>query len=167
VTSAIELCEVPADDPDAAALSRALNAEADRRYGEAHDFGEPLPLGSEDPAYEAVVIAYVGAAAAGLGALRRLDPATAEIKRMIVVAEQRGKGIGRLILSDLERRARGLGCATVRLDSAALLTEAIDLYRTSGYREIPPYNDNPHAELWFEKRLSKRLAGVNRGRRPA
>jgi hypothetical protein len=34
-----------------------------------------------------------------------------------------------------------------------VLTEAINLYRTSGYQEIPAYNDDPHAHLWFEKPL--------------
>jgi GNAT superfamily N-acetyltransferase len=100
-----------------------------------------------------VLIAYLGPDPAGMGALRRLDPATAEIKRMVVTSEHRGRGIGRLLLEDLERRARELGCEAVKLDSAALLSEALNMYRSSGYREIPRYNANPHAELWFEKAL--------------
>jgi GNAT superfamily N-acetyltransferase len=149
----VELRQVAADDGDAEALSRALNAEADSRYGDSHSFEPPSPLADEDPPYDAVLIAYVGPDPAGLGALRRLDPATAEIKRMVVTSEHRGRGIGRLLLEDLERRARELGCEAVKLDSAALLSEALNMYRSSGYREIPRYNANPHAELWFEKTL--------------
>jgi GNAT superfamily N-acetyltransferase len=101
-----------------------------------------------------VLIAYVDGDPAGLAALRRLDPATAEIKRMVVLGRHRGRGIGRLLLDDLERRARELGCEHVKLDSAARFNEALELYRSSGYREIPRYNDNTNAELWFEKALS-------------
>jgi GNAT superfamily N-acetyltransferase len=149
----VELRQVAADDRDADALSRALNAEADSRYGDSHSFEAPSPLADEDPPYDAVLVAYVGADPAGLGALRRLNPVTAEIKRMIVTVDHRGRGIGRLMLEDLERRARELGCDAVKLDSAARLDEALNLYRSSGYREIPRYNANPHAELWFEKSL--------------
>ncbi len=145
---------MPPGDPRADALSRELYAEGDRRYGQTRSFGQPAPLSDEDPPYDAVLIACVDGDAAGLGAVRRLDPATAEIKRMIVAAEYRGRGIGRLILDDLEHRARELGCESVRLDSAARFTEAIDLYRSRGYRQIPRYNSNPQAEVWFEKDLA-------------
>jgi GNAT superfamily N-acetyltransferase len=151
--SDVELREVAAGEPLADELSRALNAEGDRRYLDVRSFGRPAPLRDEHPPYDAVLVAYVGGAPAGLGALRRLDPATAEIKRMVVLDGHRGHGIGRLILEDLERRARDLGCSSVRLDSAARFTEALALYRSAGYREIPRYNDNPNAELWFEKDL--------------
>lgn len=151
--SKVELRDVGASHPAVDELSSALNAEGDRRYRGIRAFGEPARLRDEEPPYDAVLVAYVEEEAAGLAALRRLDPATAEIKRMVVVDGHRGRGIGRLLLEDLERRARSLGCETVRLDTAARFTEAVALYRSSGYREIPRYNDNPYAELWFEKRL--------------
>ncbi len=154
MSAAVELREVPPGDPRADALSRELNAEGDRRYRDARSFGPPPPLSDEHPPYDAVLIACVDGDAAGLGAVRRLDQATAEIKRMVVAPEYRGRGIGRLILDDLERRARELGCESVRLDSAARFTEAIELYRSRGYRQIPRYNSNPQAEVWFEKALA-------------
>ncbi|MFD0490960.1 GNAT family N-acetyltransferase [Saccharopolyspora spinosporotrichia] len=57
------------------------------------------------------------------------------------------------MLAELERRARALGCRRVRLDTAAELHEARKLYETSGYVEIPAYNDNEYARHWFEKTL--------------
>ena len=62
-------------------------------------------------------------------------------------------GIGRGLVGALESAAAGLGCRTVRLDTAAYLTEALALYQSLGYREIPAYNDNPYAAHWLEKRL--------------
>ena len=61
----------------------------------------------------------------------------------------RGLGLGRRMLAELEARARG----TVRLETNASLTEAIALYRSSGWTEVPAFNDEPYAHHWFEKRL--------------
>jgi len=80
-------------------------------------------------------------------------PGFAEIKRMWVDDTLRGLGIGYRILDALESGARELGHVLVRLDSNRALSEAHALYRRCGYREIPRYNDNPYAQLWFEKRL--------------
>lgn len=87
------------------------------------------------------------------GALRPLGPAIAEIKRMWVDPDARGLGLGRRLLTALEERAAERGWSLIRLDTNAALTEAIALYQRSGYRPIPRYNDNPYAQLWFEKSL--------------
>ncbi len=65
----------------------------------------------------------------------------------------RGLGVGRRLLADLERAAGDAGATTVRLDTNRELTEAIAMYRASGYAEIEPYNAEPFAHHWFEKRL--------------
>ena len=67
----------------------------------------------------------------------------------------RGLGVGRQLLTALEGAAVELGCEAVYLDTSAHLTEAIALYRSFGYEEIPAYNDNEYAALWFEKRLAR------------
>jgi GNAT superfamily N-acetyltransferase len=90
----------------------------------------------------------------GCGAMRKLNEATAELKRMWVDPSIRGCGVGFRLLSALEEAAAQLGCRTVRLDSSPYLPEALGLYRSSGYREIPAYNDNVYAGHWFEKHLS-------------
>ncbi|MEP4379845.1 MAG: GNAT family N-acetyltransferase [Alphaproteobacteria bacterium] len=78
-------------------------------------------------------------------------PAFAEIKRMWVDDTLRGLGIGYRILNALEVAAHEMGCHLLRLDSNGALPEARALYRRCGYAEIPRYNDNPYAQLWFEK----------------
>jgi len=66
----------------------------------------------------------------------------------------RGLGLGRRILSSLEQHAAAAGHDTVRLDTNRNLTEAIALYRSSGYEEVPAYNDEPYAHHWFAKHLA-------------
>ena len=65
----------------------------------------------------------------------------------------RGLGVGRRLLAELESQARAHGVRTLRLETNRSLTEAIALYRSSGYREVPAFNDEPYAHHWFEKRL--------------
>ncbi|GAA3622946.1 helix-turn-helix domain-containing GNAT family N-acetyltransferase [Microbacterium awajiense] len=79
------------------------------------------------------------------------DPA--EIKRLWVADSVRGLGLGRRLLAEVEEAARAAGAPAVQLDTNRSLTEAIALYRSAGYREIPPFNDEPYAHHWFEKPL--------------
>jgi ribosomal protein S18 acetylase RimI-like enzyme len=65
----------------------------------------------------------------------------------------RGLGLGRALLAELQRRARGLGAQRLVLDTNDSLTAAAGLYRSSGFDEIEPYNDNPNATRWFAKTL--------------
>jgi ribosomal protein S18 acetylase RimI-like enzyme len=71
----------------------------------------------------------------------------------VVSREFRGQGVGRKLLEALERAARDRELRAVRLDTHSSLGEALRLYRASGYREIPRFNDNPYARHWFEKAL--------------
>jgi ribosomal protein S18 acetylase RimI-like enzyme len=77
-----------------------------------------------------------------------------EIKHLWVAPSHRGRGLGRSILSELEHRARGFGATEVVLDTNASLEAAGGLYRSHGYEDIQPYNDNPNATDWFRKQLA-------------
>ena len=90
---------------------------------------------------------------AGLGGVRHLDTEVAEVKSMYVAPSFRGTGLGRRILSRLDEIALEHGCRAVRLDTSDYLTPAVGLYRAAGYREVPAYNENPKADLWFEREL--------------
>ena len=72
---------------------------------------------------------------------------------MWVSPEARGLGLGRRLLQELERYAKDAGVAVVRLETNRTLQEAIALYRSSGYHEVPRFSDEPYAHHWFEKRL--------------
>jgi GNAT superfamily N-acetyltransferase len=111
------------------------------------------------------LLAYEDDEEAGCGGIREL-PATLldaepgvvvvryEIKHLWVAPSHRGRGIGRSILAELEHRAKGFGATEVVLDTNASLEAAGSLYRSHGYENIQPYNDNPNATDWFRKRLA-------------
>ncbi|MBR0870832.1 MarR family transcriptional regulator [Bradyrhizobium tropiciagri] len=77
----------------------------------------------------------------------------AEIKRLWVAPSARGLGLGRRLMDAAENAARELGIAVLRLDTNSALAEAGQLYRRSGWTEIPRFNDDPYPDLFFEKRL--------------
>jgi GNAT superfamily N-acetyltransferase len=89
----------------------------------------------------------------GCGGFKPDAPGSAYIKRMWIARDCRGLGLGRRILDELEQRARALGYRKLRLETEKSLTEAQQLYRSSGYCEVPPFNDELYAHHWFEKVL--------------
>lgn len=97
------------------------------------------------------------AADVGCGGIRRLDldddRVTFELKHLWLQPHVRGLGLGRALLAELERRARDFGAQRLVLDTNESLTTAGGLYRSSGFVEIGPYNDNPNATSWFAKAL--------------
>jgi len=80
-----------------------------------------------------------------------LTPVRAEIKHLYLRDRARGKGWGRELLAELEAHAVGLGAREVVLDTNASLEAAQGLYRSSGYVDTEPYNENPNANLWLRK----------------
>jgi DNA-binding MarR family transcriptional regulator/GNAT superfamily N-acetyltransferase len=150
--------EIRLERSDSAAARRCLEqyfAEIGRRFAGGFDAAaSPSPGPAElTPPRGCFLIARLDGAAVGCGMLRAAEAATGEIKRLWVEASVRGLGIGRRLLGELEAEARRFGLARVRLDTNAVLSEAQNLYRSSGYREIPRYNDDPYAHYWFEKAL--------------
>ena len=103
------------------------------------------------PPKGSLLIARLFGTPIGCGGIRTLERRVAEIKRMWIAPSARGLGIGRRLLQELEQLARRNGCRIIRLDTNESLREALQLYRSSGYREIERYNDNPYAHHWFEK----------------
>jgi GNAT superfamily N-acetyltransferase len=77
----------------------------------------------------------------------------AEIKRLWVSPMARGRGLSRRLMAEAETRARSLGVALLRLDTNRALPEASALYRRLGWTEIERFNDDPYAQVFFEKRL--------------
>jgi DNA-binding MarR family transcriptional regulator/GNAT superfamily N-acetyltransferase len=106
------------------------------------------------PPAGALLIARLHGKPIGCGALKFHRRAPAELKRMWVDPGSRGLGLGRRLLMELERHTREAGARVVRLETNRVLKEAIQLYRNSGYREVPAFNDEPYAHHWFEKRLN-------------
>jgi GNAT superfamily N-acetyltransferase len=117
---------------------------------------EALP-GAYAPPGGALLLARDGGTgeAAGCVALRRLDDATAEMKRMYVRERYRGSGLGRKLAVAIIGEARKRGHARVVLDTLPKLAPAIALYRDLGFRECAPYLPSPTpGALCFELRFS-------------
>ena len=68
---------------------------------------------------------------------------------MWVAPAARGLGLGRRLLTELEAHAAANGVRILRLETNRTLAEAISLYRTSGYREVAAFNEEPYAHHWF------------------
>lgn len=102
----------------------------------------------------AYLVGYEDAEVVAGGGVRRLDEGMAEIKRMFVRPAARSRGVARTLLAALEETARELGYARVRLDTGPKQVHGLALYRSAGYVDVPPYNDNPFACFWGEKVLS-------------
>jgi ribosomal protein S18 acetylase RimI-like enzyme len=94
----------------------------------------------------------------GCGGIRQIDAGDTtgirfEVKHLWLNEGTRGKGYGRALLTELETRAREFGATELVLDTNASLTEAAGLYRSSGFADIEPYNENPNATNWYAKAL--------------
>lgn len=100
----------------------------------------------------ACLVAWSDDLPVGCVALRPLDGPTAEVKRLWVDASARGQGLARRLMSAIENEARQLGYQWLRLDTNSALSEAIALYRATGWTDIAPYTGAP-ADVWMEKPL--------------
>ena len=102
-----------------------------------------------------LVVRDDGRRAVGCGGVCRFDETRAELKRMYVVPDARGRGLGRLLLIELEEEARRLGYAGIVLETGDRQPEALGLYASAGYERIPCYGVYATRELsrCYEKSL--------------
>jgi len=93
--------------------------------------------------------------AAGCIALRKLESGICEMKRLYVRPEDRGRGLGRMLVERLIVEACAAGYERMRLDTVeSAMKDAVALYRRIGFREIAPYSAIPiESALWMELRL--------------
>ncbi len=89
----------------------------------------------------------------GMGGLHCTTPERAEIKRMRVHPDYQGRGLGQLILSELESQARALGYKTLHLDTSILQVPAQKLYQKNGYREVGRDRYRDLEVILYEKEL--------------
>ncbi len=152
--ASVEIRAERADEEPGRTLLAAFESEIASRYPGWDPSQGPTARPEEiAPPTGRFLVAYVGGEPAACGALKRLDERTAEIKRVYVAPAARGHGVARRLLAALEDAARELAYERVRLDTGAHQPDAVALFRSSGYEEIGPYNENEFAAYWFEKRL--------------
>jgi DNA-binding MarR family transcriptional regulator/GNAT superfamily N-acetyltransferase len=151
----VEVREVDPAHPDARQCLRSYFGELERRSGAPFDpttgsTAEPREI---RPPHGLFLVVYLRDAPVGCGVLKHFPGGISDVKRMWVAESARGLGIGRRLLAELESRAAARGDRTVRLETSDTLGEAMALYRSVGYVEVPAFNDEPFADHWFEKAL--------------
>ncbi|GAA3811035.1 GNAT family N-acetyltransferase [Streptomyces chiangmaiensis] len=153
------------DSPVAAALWRAYYTEVSDRWYQLYEgrATDPDELEREiaadtgghlaPPGGTLLVARYEGEPV-GTAGVRLLNAGTAELKRVFVHKEMRGRGGAPRLVAAAEDAARTLGARRIVLDTRHDLVEARALYARLGYTETPPHNDQAYAEHWFAKVLS-------------
>ncbi len=106
----------------------------------------PAPYGPPDGV---MFIALEGDAAAGCVAVKNLGEGRCEMKRLFVRPAFRGRGLGRELAEIVIGKASEMGYSAMRLDTLSRLKEALELYRSLGFKEIPPYYHNPLPDVVF------------------
>ena len=151
----MQITQADPDSPEALACQQAYFDEILARVSIARPEYFPLPDPGADsyrPPQGRFLVAWSDDLPVGCVALRPLDDRTAEVKRLWVHASARGQGLSRRLMAAIEAEARGVGYQRLRLDTNSALTEAIALYRATGWTDIAPYT-TPPADVWMEKPL--------------
>ncbi len=132
----MEIKRTNSGDADFLSLVKLLDRELAEIDGDEHAFF--AQFNKLDTSQHSVV-AYMDGEPAGSGAFKEYEPGVAEIKRMYVKPEFRGKGISKNVLSALEAWAAELGYHTCILETGVRQPVAISLYQKAGYTSIPNY----------------------------
>jgi GNAT superfamily N-acetyltransferase len=148
-----ELVTTPLDDPIAQGLIRELMDDLNTRYGD-DSSGHPLDPAAFTPPQGTFLVAYCDGQPVGCGGLHRHADDIAEIKRMYVQPDYRGRGISRSLLDALEDAARRGGYTEIWLETGLGQPEALQLYETRGYTRIEPYGfykDEPDVRCYAKQ----------------
>ena len=143
------------DTPEALACLQAYFDELAARVPAVQPGMFTLPdpeAASYRPPQGRFLIAWSDDLPVGCVSLRPLAGDTAEVKRLWVHDSARGQGLARRLMAAIEEEARGMGLGVLKLDTNSALSEAIALYRSSGWTDIAPYTGMP-ADTWMGKAL--------------
>ena len=145
----------PPGSADARHCLGAYAAELDSRFDTGFDPDHSIPVTADELTEPngLLMLARLRGEPVGCGGLKLHGDEPAEIKRLWVAASARGLGVARRLLDELEAQARQRGVRVLHLDTNKDLTEAISLYRSTGWVEVDRFNDEPYAHHWFEKHL--------------
>ncbi|MBC2639618.1 MULTISPECIES: GNAT family N-acetyltransferase [unclassified Rhodococcus (in: high G+C Gram-positive bacteria)] len=158
-TDSVQAVFVDQTDPLAAPLLDELAIEYSTRYGRTRDeiYEDLTTYPAEEfaaPGGALLVLVESGTPLAG-GAFRRYDDTTAELKRIWTSSPHRRRGLGRIVLRELEAAIVRAGYTRIFLTTGPRQPEAVGLYLAAGYtalfdRSLPPQDVGIHG---FEKAL--------------
>lgn len=126
------------DNPDFIELCHGLDDFLNELVGGEENRAEYLPYNRLDDIHN-VIIAYDDTIPVGSASFKKYDNECAEVKRVFVKREYRGKGISNKLMELLENAAREQGYRYLVLESGEPLTAAMALYKKIGYQTIPNY----------------------------
>ena len=155
-STSVEIRSVDPEHRDARYCLAEYVAELNRRSDRGFDpsvGATALPHEVRPPAGEFFVV-YLHGEPIGCGAVKHHADEPTEIKRMWISPSARGLGLGRRLLEHLEACAVEAGARKAHIETGGVLNEALALYRSTGWVEVPPFNDEPYADHWFEKSLA-------------
>lgn len=148
---------VPTDprDPAAQDCLRQYYDELARRFRQGFDVALSRDPEADDMLAPRGVflIAWSGDLPMGCAGLKGIGHGEAEVKRVWVAPAARGLGLARRLMDEIEARAAQLGIRRLMLDTNSTLTEAVQLYRKTGWVQIDRFNDDPYPDAFFEKRI--------------
>ena len=151
----VEIASVDPEHPHARYCLAEYVSELNRRADRAFDppvGATALPHEVRPPAGE-FFVAYLHGEPVGCGAVKHHPGGVTDLKRMWISPSARGLGLGRRLLEHLEAAALDSGARVAHIETSAALTEALSLYRSAGWVEVEPFNDEPFADHWFQKEL--------------
>jgi putative acetyltransferase len=153
----IDIIRTDSANPDFQMLVTYLDNDLKIRDGEEHSFYSQF---NKIDSIKNVIVAYKKDKAVGCGAFKHYAEDTAEIKRMFVHSEYRGRGIAQIILHELEKWAAELNYRICILETGIRQPEAIRLYEKAGYRRIPNYGQYEQVEN--SVCMKKEIASLNK-----
>jgi GNAT superfamily N-acetyltransferase len=153
--SDLRVNEEPATSPAAQHCLQCYYRELEKRFETGFDPSKSVlhSLDEFGPPRGCFLVLYMADEPVGCGGLTPLGNDSAYLKRMWIAPGARGLGLGRRLLAELEDKARSIGYRFAKLETNKALPEAQRLYRSSGYVEVSPFNDEHYAHHWFEKPL--------------
>ncbi len=130
-------------------------AEIDSLFDSGYDPAKAVVVGAADltPPHGAFLVARLHGQPVGCGGVKLPPGEPAFLKRMWVAPSARGLGVAGLMLDRLEALAIAVGAPAITLDTNSLLAAAGQLYESRGYRRVPDFNGEPHADRWYRKDL--------------
>jgi len=154
--STVEIRRADILSPAAQHLIRCLNSELESRYPEEGANFFRLEPDEVREGHGGFFIAYADGHPVACGAIRRIESAEAEIKRMYVAPSHRGQGVGGKILAKLEAEALRLGIRRIVLETGPRQPEAIAIYKRAGFFEIPLFGEyvDPRYSLCMAKNVA-------------
>ena len=152
-TTIVRIESTDPQGPDAMSLLREAALEARALYPDLIAPNALMPANTPLQERDAYFVAFLDGTPVGCGALRRIDEATAEVRRMFVLQSMRRSGVARALLAQLEQTAASLAYSAMRLETGNRQLPAMALYESSGFKLISPYGEyaNDPTSVCYEK----------------